>query len=159
MYNVDKAFFGEPFAADKRKSPLFPTNKSLTSNAALLPTHYFTVHQSAIRSVSWVRAPVVSASGEVTEDDPTVIASGGYDGVECITDIRDLHGNVINRTRDVVTAMEFSTYTGSAVTVDHENMIKAYSVAPSTLGRGHTVLEPNGPIWVRPSSLSAWRRY
>ncbi|OJT08897.1 Transcription factor tau subunit sfc6 [Trametes pubescens] len=135
VYNVGKAFYGEPFAADK----------------PLLPTHYFTAHQSAIRSVSWIRAPVISASGEATEDDPTVIASGGYDGVECITDIRDMHGNVINRTRDVVTAMEFSTYTGSAVTIDHENMIKAYSVSPSTLGRGHTVLEPNGPIW----SLSA----
>ncbi|KAI0362573.1 hypothetical protein OH77DRAFT_1467456 [Trametes cingulata] len=135
VYNVGKAFVGEPFAPDK----------------PLLPTHYFTVHQSAIRSLSWVRAPTVSATGEVTTDDPTVIASGGYDGVECITDIRDMCGNAINRTRDVVTAMEFSTYIGSAVTIDHENMIKAYSVSPSTLGRGHTVLEPNGPVW----SLSA----
>ena len=67
--------------------------------AALLPTHYFTAHQSAIRSLAWIRAPVVSASGEVTADDPTVIASGGYDGVECLTDIRDMCGNVINRTR------------------------------------------------------------
>ncbi|KAI0636554.1 hypothetical protein C8Q77DRAFT_1093294 [Trametes polyzona] len=132
VYNVGKAF-------------------SQGANQPLLPTHHFTAHQSAIRSLSWVRAPVVSASGEITYDDPTVIASGGYDGVECITDIRDMRGNVINRTRDVVTAMEFSTYTGSAVTIDHENMIKAYSVSPSTLGRGHTVLEPNGPIW----SLSA----
>ena len=136
-----------------------------------MPTHYFTAHQSAIRSLAWVRAPVVSASGEVTADDPTVIASGGYDGVECLTDIRDMCGNVINRTRgeyafllarcyvndlrvcvcalDVVTAMEFSAYTGSAVTIDHENMVKAYSVSPSMLGRGHTILEPNGPIWVR----------
>ncbi|KAJ8468928.1 hypothetical protein ONZ51_g9335 [Trametes cubensis] len=129
VYNVGKAFRGE--------SP----------HQTLLPTHYFTAHQSAIRSLAWVRAPVVSASGEVTADDPTVIASGGYDGVECLTDIRDMCGNVINRTRDVVTAMEFSAYTGSAVTIDHENMVKAYSVSPSMLGRGHTILEPNGPIW------------
>ncbi|KAI0373079.1 hypothetical protein BV20DRAFT_990682 [Pilatotrama ljubarskyi] len=135
VYNVGKALIGEPVATD----------------TPLLPTHYFTAHQSAIRSLSWVRAPTISASGEATTDDPTVIASGGYDGVECITDIRDMCGNAINRTRDVVTAMEFSTYIGSAVTIDHENMIKAYSVSPTTLGRGHTVLEPNGPVW----SLSA----
>ncbi|KAI0807842.1 WD40-repeat-containing domain protein [Fomes fomentarius] len=113
----------------------------------LLPTHYFTVHQSAIRSLAWVRAPVFSASGEQTPDNPTVIVSGGYDGVECVTDIRDMCGNVMNRTRDVVTAMCFSPYSGSAVTIDHENIIKAYSVSPSMLGRGHTILEPNGPIW------------
>ncbi|KAI0823602.1 hypothetical protein BC628DRAFT_1490013 [Trametes gibbosa] len=135
VYNVKTALHGEVNTQDQ----------------PLLPTHYFRVHQSAIRSLSWIRAPVYSPDGEVTEDSPTVIASGGYDGVECITDIRDMCGNVLNRTRDVVMAMEFSTYTGSAVTVDHENMIKAYSVSPSTLGRGHTVLEPNGPIW----SLSA----
>ncbi|KAI0831441.1 hypothetical protein BC628DRAFT_1336499 [Trametes gibbosa] len=135
VYNVKKALHGEVNTQDQ----------------PLLPTHYFRVHQSAIRSLSWIRAPVYSPDGEVTEDSPTVIASGGYDGVEYITDIRDMCGNVLNRTRDLVMAMEFSTYTGSAVTVDHENMIKAYSVSPSTLGRGHTVLEPNGPIW----SLSA----
>ncbi|KAI0672794.1 hypothetical protein C8Q78DRAFT_1077122 [Trametes maxima] len=135
VYNVGKAFIGDPLSVEK------PT----------LPTHYFTVHQSAIRSLSWVRAPVISATGEVTGDNPAVIASGGYDGVECITDIREMSGNVVNRTRDVVTTMEFSTYTGSIATIDHENMIKAYSVSPNTLGRGHTVLEPNGPIW----SLSA----
>ncbi|KAI1788392.1 hypothetical protein LXA43DRAFT_643457 [Ganoderma leucocontextum] len=117
------------------------------SATPLLPTHYFTVHQSAIRSIAWVRAPVCDAEGEETSDDPTVIASGGYDGVETITDIRDMCGNVMNRTRDVVTSMCYSTYAGSAVTIDHENIIKAYSVAPSMLGRGHTLLEPNGPIW------------
>ncbi|KAI0647474.1 hypothetical protein C8Q79DRAFT_1068955 [Trametes meyenii] len=131
---------------------IYNVGKGLWSEGKpMLPTHYFTAHQSAIRSLAWVRAPVISATGEVTEDNPTVVASGGYDGVECITDIREMGGNVVNRTRDVVTTMEFSTYTGSIATIDHENMIKAYSVFTSTLGRGHTVLEPNGPIW----SLSA----
>ena len=51
--------------------------------------------------------------------------------------------------QDVVTSMCYSTYAGSAVTIDHENIVKAYSVTPSMLGRGHTLLEPNGPIWVR----------
>ena len=51
--------------------------------------------------------------------------------------------------QDVVTSMCYSTYAGSAVTIDHENIVKAYSVTPSMLGRGHTLLEPNGPIWVK----------
>ena len=60
-----------------------------------------------------------------------------------VTKYRQIHWT------DVVTAMCFSPYAGSAVTIDHENTVKAYSVAPSMLGRGHTLVEPNGPIWVR----------
>ena len=52
-----------------------------------------------------MRAPVYDAEGEETSDDPTVIVSGGYDGVETITDIRDMRGNVMNRTRGEVTAV------------------------------------------------------
>ncbi|TBU50277.1 hypothetical protein BD309DRAFT_945783 [Dichomitus squalens] len=117
------------------------------SSMPFFPTHYFTVHQSAIRSIAWIRVPVCDADGEETSDDPTVLVSGGYDGVETITDIRELRGNVMNRTRDVVTTICYSAYAGSAITIDHENIIKAYSVAPIMLGRGHTLLEPNGPIW------------
>ena len=65
----------------------------------MLPTHYFSVHQSAIRSIAWIRAPVYSGTGEETADDPIAILSGGYDGVECVTDIRNTLGNVLNRTR------------------------------------------------------------
>ena len=75
------------------------------SSTPLLPTHYFTAHQSAIRSIAWVRAPVYDAEGEETSDDPTVLVSGGYDGVETITDIRDMCGNVMNRTRGEVSAV------------------------------------------------------
>ena len=46
-----------------------------------------------------MRAPAYSAQGEETADDPTVIVSGGYDGVECATDIRDMNSVVLNRTR------------------------------------------------------------
>ncbi|KAH9930681.1 uncharacterized protein B0H18DRAFT_1083768 [Fomitopsis serialis] len=111
------------------------------------PTHYFVVHQSAIRTLAWVRAPVVSASGERSADHPTVITSGGYDGLECVTDIRDLVGNAINRTRDVVNSMAYSTWCGGPVTSDNENTIKAYSLSPSMLGRGQALLEPDGPVW------------
>lgn len=32
--------------------------------------------------------------------------------------------------------------------MDHENTVKAYAASPSMLGRGHTLLEPLGPVWV-----------
>jgi hypothetical protein len=41
--------------------------------------------------------------------------------------------------------MSFSPYSGGPVTIDHENIVKAYS---SMLGRGHALLEPTGPVWV-----------
>lgn len=65
------------------------------------PTHYVVAHQSAIRALAWVRAPGVNARGERCADNPTVIASGGYDGLECITDIRDPVSNAMNRTRGI----------------------------------------------------------
>ena len=66
----------------------------------LLPTHHLTVHQSAIRALGWIKAPPCLPSGVPRVDqDPTLIASGGYDGMECLTDIRDGHAVVINRTR------------------------------------------------------------
>ena len=33
--------------------------------------------------------------------------------------------------------------------MDHENTVKAYSASPSMLGRGHSLIEPQGPVWVR----------
>ncbi|KAF8891409.1 hypothetical protein BD779DRAFT_1515063 [Infundibulicybe gibba] len=122
-----------------------PTGMPITD---LLPTHYLTVHQTAIRALCWIKAPPVGPSGEPrTNSNPTVIASGGYDGVECMTDIREAHPSVMNRTRDVITTMTFSHYSGGPVTIDHENTVKSYSASPSMLGRGHTLLEPQSPIW------------
>ncbi|KAL1707141.1 hypothetical protein EV121DRAFT_199826 [Schizophyllum commune] len=114
----------------------------------LFPTHYITVHQSAIRALSWIRAPTAYASGELNlTDDPTVIASGGYDGVECFTDIREGHGCAMNRTRDVILTMAYAAYGAGVMTIDHDNIIKLYSVSPSMLGRGHMLFEPQGPVW------------
>ncbi|KDQ50099.1 hypothetical protein JAAARDRAFT_142476 [Jaapia argillacea MUCL 33604] len=117
-------------------------------SADILPTHYLNVHQSAIRGLVWVPAPPSSATGvPLTSEDPTVLASGGYDGVECFTDIREPHPNVFNRTRDVVTCMAYSVYGGGAIAIDHENIIKVYQASPSMLGRGHYLMEPGGPVW------------
>ncbi|KAJ7264024.1 hypothetical protein B0H12DRAFT_1102556 [Mycena haematopus] len=114
----------------------------------ILPSHYLTVHQSAIRTLAWVRAPPSSPSGVPRLDgDPTVICSGGYDGLECLTDIREGHGSVMNRTRDVINSMTFSPFGGGPISIDHENIVKVYSVSPSMLGRGHILMEPQGPIW------------
>lgn len=91
---------GEALRSGARSGELKPIFASsfallLRTIADILPTHYMAVHQSAVRALAWVRAP----SGDV---DPTVLASGAYDGVECITDIREPHGNVVNRTRGVI---------------------------------------------------------
>ncbi len=72
---------------------------SLRSTAAVLPTHYFSAHQSAIRALSWIRAPTFSGDAEVTTDDPTVIVSGGYDGSLAVRDLREPTCNEIYRTR------------------------------------------------------------
>ncbi|KAI0306286.1 hypothetical protein B0F90DRAFT_1688642 [Multifurca ochricompacta] len=111
----------------------------------ILPMGYFCVHQSAIRALTWVRVPDMHGKG------PTVIASGGYDGLQCLTDIRELGGHVFNRTRDAINSITYSPYLSAVVTIDHENTIKSYSVSPSTLGRGHALMDPGGPVW----SLSA----
>ncbi|KAH8828172.1 hypothetical protein DL96DRAFT_1669346 [Flagelloscypha sp. PMI_526] len=114
----------------------------------LLPTHYLNVHQAAIRAVTWIRAPPSGPDGSSRFDrDPTVVCTGGYDGMACITDIREGHGSVINRTRDVINAMIYGPYVSGPITIDHENIVKAYSASPSMLGRGHLLLEPQGPIW------------
>ncbi|KAJ7644297.1 hypothetical protein FB45DRAFT_1053081, partial [Roridomyces roridus] len=135
---------GQVLAKCSGPDPTLPTN--------LLPSHYLTVHQSAIRALTWIRAPPSLPSGAPrTDADPTVIVSGGYDGLECVTDIREGHGSVMNRTRDVILAMTYSPFGGGPITIDHENIVKVYSVSPSMLGRGHILMEPQGPIW----SLSA----
>ncbi|TCD70271.1 hypothetical protein EIP91_004172 [Steccherinum ochraceum] len=117
------------------------------TNHRVLPTHYFAVHQSAIQAITWVRVPTKSATGENTADNPTVIATGGFDGQECLSDIRESTSVLINRTRDIVNSMDYSAYYGGPITIDQENTVKAYSLAPAMLGRGHKFLEPNGPVW------------
>ncbi|KAJ8076390.1 hypothetical protein PM082_000813 [Marasmius tenuissimus] len=150
--------------------PDTPTLTPTTHPHLLLPTHYITVHQCAIRAVTWIKAPpqwyvlqgldkkkgkgqeISPEEGEDGWDNPTVIASGGYDGMECMTDIREGRGVVMNRTRDVINAMTYAPYSGGTITIDHENIVKAYSASPKMLGRGHLLMEPQGPVWSVSSS-------
>jgi hypothetical protein len=50
---------------------------------------------------------------------------------------------------DVINALVYSHFTSGPITIDHENVVKAYSASPSMLGRGHMLFEPRGPVWVR----------
>jgi len=69
----------------------------------IIPTHYLSVHQSAIRTLAWIKVPPAAPSGKPrTDQDPTVITSGGYDGMECMTDIREGRSAAINRTRGMI---------------------------------------------------------
>ncbi|KAF9218317.1 hypothetical protein BS17DRAFT_791722 [Gyrodon lividus] len=114
----------------------------------ILPTHFISVHQSAIRALAWIPVPPASSTGvPATSGDPTVIASGGYDGVECLTDLREPHGNVVNRTRDVINSATYSAFAAGPIMIDHDNTVKSYSVSPSMLGRGHILMESDGPVW------------
>lgn len=48
----------------------------------------------------------------------------------------------------MINALVFSAFAGGPITMDHENTVKAYSASPSMLGRGHSLFEPQGPVWV-----------
>ena len=66
----------------------------------VLPQFYTSIHQSAIRAVTWMRVPPFSSSGSpLWDEDPVVVATGGYDGVQGFTDLRDAAMNEFNRTR------------------------------------------------------------
>ncbi|KAI6007138.1 hypothetical protein EDD15DRAFT_2395168 [Pisolithus albus] len=121
-------------------------NEGICAN--ILPMYYICVHQSAVRAITWIRVPPTNARGDpATSEDPTVIASGGYDGVECLIDTREPHGYVVNRTRDVITTATYSVFAAGPIMIDHDNTVKAYSVSPTILGRGHILMEPDGPVW------------
>ncbi|TDL27316.1 hypothetical protein BD410DRAFT_818788 [Rickenella mellea] len=121
---------------------------SAESHREILPTYYIAVHQAPIRALRWIPAPPVSADGIVqVSQNPCVIVSVGYDGCEFVTDLRDGSGNIMNRTRDVINAVTYSTHAVGPITIDHENTVKNFTISPSMLGRGHTLVEPAGPVW------------
>ncbi|KAH9980954.1 hypothetical protein BGW80DRAFT_1441577 [Lactifluus volemus] len=119
---------------------------ALTLHAAVLPIGYF-----AHISLPSVRSPGFAYG-------PTVIASGGYDGLQCLRDIREVGGYVFNRTRDAINSVTYSPYLSVVVTIDYENKIKSCSVSPSTLGRGHAILVGLYGAWcIRlPSTTCGW---
>ena len=64
------------------------------------PQFYTSIHQSGVRAVTWLRIPPSSSSGGLLwDEDPVVIATGGYDGAQGYIDLRDGAMNEFNRTR------------------------------------------------------------
>jgi transcription factor C subunit 6 len=47
---------------------------------------------------------------------------------------------------DVINSTAFSPFISGLVTIDHENIIKVCSLSPTTLGKGHELVEPGGPV-------------
>ncbi|KAI0345393.1 hypothetical protein BDW22DRAFT_1354319 [Trametopsis cervina] len=124
--------------------------KNPDPDEAPLPTYYSSVHQSAIRSITWIRAPSSTSTGEDSPGDPSVLVSASYDGMLGATDTRTPCGNEIYRTRDVVNTVCYAPYVGGPVSID-QGQVKSVSFSAVMLNKGHTVIEPEGPVW----SLSA----
>lgn len=49
---------------------------------------------------------------------------------------------------DVVNTVCYSSYAGGPISID-QGAVKVMSLSPVMLNKGHTVTEPDGPIWVR----------
>ncbi|KAH7107647.1 hypothetical protein BKA62DRAFT_825110 [Auriculariales sp. MPI-PUGE-AT-0066] len=118
----------------------FPANPP----SELSPTHYFSVHQSAVRSIVWLRLP---RGPNGADKDPTTIVTGGHDGRVCIVDVRDVRPTVLHRSRDVILDTAFCAHAGQPLAPDFGNIARMYSVSPIILGHGQTIVETNGPIW------------
>lgn len=55
------------------------------------PTHYITLHAAPVRSLTWIRTPPISQNGEPdVNQDPTFLASTGYDGSMKLVDTEDI---------------------------------------------------------------------
>ena len=79
-------------------SPLYiAVSEAITD---ILPQFYTSIHQSGVRAVTWLRIPPSSSSGSLLwDEDPVIIATGGYDGAQGYIDLRDGAMNEFNRTR------------------------------------------------------------
>lgn len=50
---------------------------------------------------------------------------------------------------DMVSALTYSPYNISFITVGNDHAAKSFSMSPATLGRGNHIIEAEGFIWVR----------
>ncbi|KAG9099884.1 hypothetical protein FRC06_004724, partial [Ceratobasidium sp. 370] len=111
-----------------------------TPDLPLLPTHYISIHQSRVQSLTWVRIPSQPATPSQDEN-PTIVVSGGFDGHVYATDLRHPGGMGVN----VIQSVAFSSYGAGIISNEHENMVKFTGLQPVVLGRGHNVTEVRGP--------------
>jgi transcription factor C subunit 6 len=47
-----------------------------------------------------------------------------------------------------VNTVTYSPYAGGPISID-QGSVKVVSLSPAMLNKGHTVTEPDGPVWVR----------
>ncbi|KAG8886435.1 hypothetical protein FRB98_001296 [Tulasnella sp. 332] len=113
----------------------------------ILPTYFRRVHQSAIRSLAWMKLPPSNGSGRFCfSQDPTIICSVGYDGQVLFVDVRDEIVNEMARYRDVINSVVFAPWTGGPVWTESE-IIKWGSIGPTEIGRGHLTMQTVGSVW------------
>jgi len=121
---------------------------SIRGVSVIKPAFYMTVHQSAIRTICWIRIPPGSSDGSPSPlGDPCLILSCGYDGQVIVTDIREIQSYTITRSREAITAACFSPMAGAPITLDFDNTVKLYAISPHVLGQGHALIDMEGPIW------------
>ncbi|KAG8947219.1 hypothetical protein FRC04_010942 [Tulasnella sp. 424] len=113
----------------------------------LLPSFVKPVHQSGIRSISWVKAPPSDSLGQfLPAEDPTMICSVGYDGEIFITDTRDQSSTSMGRYRDVINTVTFSSWAGGCI-IPESDSVKWFNYSPVVFGRGRHIFSTTGPIW------------
>ncbi|KIO33303.1 hypothetical protein M407DRAFT_17857 [Tulasnella calospora MUT 4182] len=113
----------------------------------LLPSFAKPVHQSGIRSLSWVRAPPSDSLGRfMPTEDPTMICSVGYDGEIFMTDTRDQSSTSMGRYRDVINTVTFSSWAGGCI-IPESDSVKWFNYSPAAFGRGRHIFSTTGPIW------------
>ncbi|KZT53721.1 hypothetical protein CALCODRAFT_486097 [Calocera cornea HHB12733] len=130
------------------KIAVFDVGSILKDPILRLPTHYFPVHQSCVHGIAWIRGPAQALDGTPQlQKNPVMIASGGYDGQMLLVDIRDGVSAQVERMRDWVTSVQFSTFSGGPIFVEQDYRIKHISLSSLNLGRGSTLMDALGPIW------------
>ncbi|EGG01829.1 uncharacterized protein MELLADRAFT_66816 [Melampsora larici-populina 98AG31] len=128
------------------------------------PTHYISLHAAPVRSLQWIRTPPLNQKGEPdTDQDPSFLASTGYDGSLKLVDTDDIASSatliherdpVMNSSylRDLLssgetTSLAFSPTLGSLHLADSDYSIKAICLKPRDLGVSKKILIQLGLLW------------
>ncbi|KAH9820698.1 hypothetical protein DFH28DRAFT_1121041 [Melampsora americana] len=79
------------------------------------PTHYVSLHAAPVRSLEWIRTPPLNRKGEPeTDQDPSFLASTGYDGSLKLIDTEDIASSAtLIHERGETTSLAFSPTLGS----------------------------------------------
>lgn len=70
-----------------------------------------------------------------------------YIGQEVRHPPHPVYAAVLSRFEDVIYSVCYSTYSGGPISLD-QGQVKVVSLAPIMLNKGHTLLDPDGPVWV-----------